>query len=320
MRCLATRLGITARDQGGPHRRDQGPLISTLFLTSAPARGRSRARRAGAWASTALVAVVATACSSGGTTQDSSARSSIAPGSPWSGTLGPVTLPAPVNSLSALDCVSSSRCWAVGSSAGGAGTPNGAAVITTTDGGTTWTVQPIPATVGYLSGISCSDQRHCTAVGQATQTSNGQAAIIITTTDGGETWNAATIPAGILDVTAVACQPNRRCLATGTTATGTAALAASPGQPGWVQRGALPPTLSGATSISCPDGQHCWVTAHVAVDVDHVAGQVAVTTNGGTTWAGTAAPKGVGYLNDIVCSPGSLLPIPRGSQSARKIT
>ena len=132
----------------------------------------------------------------------SNAPSTVAPGSPWLGTLATVTLPSPVNSLSALDCVTSQHCWAVGSTVGAGGEPNGATVIATADGGATWTVQPIPATVGYLSGISCSDRRHCTAVGQTSQTANGQGAVI-TTANGGATWNTATLPAGILDVTAV---------------------------------------------------------------------------------------------------------------------
>ncbi len=250
-----------------------------------------------------LVVLVASACTTGGQV-GSNTPSTIAPGSPWLGTLATVTLPSPVNSLTALDCVTSRHCWAVGSTVGAGGAPNGATVIATADGGATWTAQPIPATVGYLSGISCSDRRHCTAVGQTTQTSNGQGAIIATA-NGGSTWNAATLPPGILDITAVNCQRDLRCLAIGTTAAGTAALVASTAQPGWVQVGSLPPPLTGATSISCPDAQHCWVTAHVAVDVDHVAGQVAVTTNGGATWATTAAPSGVGYLNDIVCARGT---------------
>jgi len=251
-----------------------------------------------------LVALMAAACSSTGSTQGASAPSTIAPGSPWLGTLAAVTLPPPVNSLTSLDCVSSFRCWAVGSTIGGAGAPNGAAVIATDNGGATWTVETTPPTVGYLSAISCSDRHHCTAVGQAAQTSNGQGAII-TTADGGATWVSAVVPSGVLDVTAIACQANRRCLATATTILGTAVLVASPAQPAWAQRGTLPPTFTGATGISCPDAQHCWVTAHVAVDVDHVAGQIAVSTNGGTTWAATAAPKGAGYLNDIVCARGS---------------
>ena len=252
--------------------------------------------------SVAVVALLAVACSTAASTGGSGALSTIAPGSPWQGTLVAVTLPPPVNSLGALDCVDSARCWAVGATVGAAGTPNGAAVVATSDGGGTWSVQPVPATVAYLSGISCSDLRHCTAVGQAGQTANGQGAII-TTANGGATWQAAAVPVGVLDVTAVACQADRRCLATGSTASGTVALVSASSPAGWVQRGTLPPALSGATGISCPDSQRCWVTVHSSIDVDHVAGAVAVTTNGGTTWAATAAPAGAGYLNGIACVP-----------------
>ncbi len=275
--------------------------MTPRVLRRTTSAGRSRAARPIAWLTTALVALVAAACSTGGPNQGSAGSSTIAPGSPWLGTLAPVALPAPVNSLDAVDCVSALRCWAVGSTVGTAGAPNGAAVVATANGGTTWAVQPIPPTVGYLSDISCSDERHCTAVGQASQTPNGLGAII-TTVNGGSSWVTATVPAGVLDVTAVACQADRRCLATGTTSTGSVALVASPSQPAWVQRGTLPATLTGATSVSCPDNEHCWVTAHVAVDVDHVAGQVALTTDGGSTWEDTSDPTGVGYLNGIACA------------------
>ena len=250
-----------------------------------------------------LVGLLAAACATSGSDQGASTPSTIAPGSPWLGGLTTVTLPSPVNSLNALDCVTALRCWAVGSTIGTAGAPNGAAVVDTANGGATWTVESIPTTVGYLSAISCSDVRHCTAVGQATQTSDGQGAIIVTA-DGGASWTPATVPAGALDVTAVACQLDRRCLAMATTEAGTVALAASPAQPAWMQLGTLPPPLSAATGISCVAELDCWVTSLVDVNVDHVAGQVAVTTDGGATWATTAMPTGTGYLNDIVCNRG----------------
>ena len=100
--------------------------------------------------------------------------STIAPGSPWRGTLVTVTLPPPVNSLDALDCVDSARCWAVGSTVGAAGRrtvrPSWPPPTEATHG----PLQPVPATVAYLSGISCSDLRHCTAVGQAGQAPTGR--------------------------------------------------------------------------------------------------------------------------------------------------
>lgn len=250
------------------------------------------------------MALAVSSCSTSSPNAGSSAPSTIAPGSPWIGTLTTDTLPPPVNALTAVDCVSPLRCWAVGSTVGTSGAPNGAAVVTTGNGGSSWTAQPIPATVGYLSDISCSNRHFCAAVGQLTQTSNGQGTII-TTSNGGTTWAAAAVPPGIFDVTAVACQANRRCLSIGAAATGSAALVSSPSRPGWVQQGTLPPGLTGATDISCPDSQHCWVTIHQAVDVDHATGQVALTTDGGATWATTAAPKAVGYLNGIACFRGA---------------
>jgi hypothetical protein len=265
---------------------------------------------------TSLVFVVTAAGACGASTSPSGLRSGapIANGSPWFGALTPVTLPAPVNALSALDCPTASSCWAVGSTVGGAGASNGAAVIATTDGGSVWSSQVLPATVGYLSGISCSDQRHCAAVGQADQASDGQGTMI-TTSNGGATWTQSPPPPGILDVTAVSCRPDRRCMAMGTAAVGTVALASVAPAPGWMQVGALPAGVTGATDISCSDDLHCWVTAHTSIDVDHVAGVVVVTTNGGRTWTTLTTPTGLGYLTGVSCRSG-----PVGGSGALPLT
>jgi hypothetical protein len=252
---------------------------------------------------TSLAFVLVTTCACGANTSPTTSGSPIADGSPWLGALTPVALPAPVNSLTALDCPVASSCWAVGSTVGGAGAPNGAAVVATTDGGAKWGSQVIPPTVGYLSGISCSDQRHCTAVGQADQASNGQGAMI-TTSNGGATWTQSPTVPGILDVTTVSCRPDRRCIAIGAEATGMVALVSASPSSGWVQAGMLPAGASGATDISCSDDRHCWVTAHTPTDVDHVIGAVVMTTNGGGTWATITTPTGIGYLNGVSCLAG----------------
>ncbi len=241
----------------------------------------------------------------------------IAPESPWLGAFAAAALPPPVNSLRSLDCVNASSCWAVGSTVGGAGAPNGAAVITTTNGGAEWSSQVIPATAGYLSGIACSDVRHCTAVGQSSQSSDGQGAIIVTS-NGGTTWKAQPIPADISDVTAVACLADYHCTAVGTVPGGAAVLTSRGSGAPWTQAGPVPPTVSGATSISCPDDQHCWVTAHTTIDVGHVAGVVDVTVNGGTTWTAQVVPPGIGYLNGVFCLDGpSAVPFTSSAATSR---
>ncbi|MGH9079531.1 MAG: WD40/YVTN/BNR-like repeat-containing protein [Acidimicrobiales bacterium] len=262
-----------------------------------PARHRRPTLRRGLGpAVAALIILPAAAC----TSSAAGPSSTIAAGSPWSGAFATVVLPTPVNSLAAVDCPTDTSCLAVGSTAGSAGVPNGAAVIATTDGGATWASQVIPATAGYLSGISCSDQRDCVAVGQATQSADGLAAVIATT-DGGRSWQARPVPPGFLDVTAVSCRADHRCIAVGDVAGGAAVLSSASGGSAWVQRGALPPGVSGATGVSCSDDVHCWVTARRAPDPYHVAGVVALTSDGGSTWTVLPTPTGIGYLNGISC-------------------
>ena len=289
----------------------------TNDLGTAPSSPTGWSRRIWAVAAVAVVSLTMTACSSSGSASQTSTASTFAGGSPWLGSFVTAALPAPVNALTAVACATATRCWAVGSTVGGSGAPNGAALITTADGGSTWTGQAIPPQVAYLSAISCSDQHRCTAVGQAAQNSNGLAASIATA-NGGATWTLLPPPAGVLDIATVTCRPDRRCIAIGTTAGGATALVATSPTSGWTVRGALPPGISGATSISCTDDRTCWVTGHTLVDADHVSGALSLTTDGGVTWRAVASPTGLGYLNAVSCLAGSptgsgALPGRRGS-------
>lgn len=250
-----------------------------------------------------LALLVTAACSTTGASGGSTTSTTTGAGAPWIGGFATETLPTPVNSLTDVACPTTLRCWAVGSTVGGAGAPNGATVIATRNGGISWSNQVIPPEVGYLSRVACSGPRSCTAVGQATQTTDGQGVAIVTD-DGGATWSPEPVPAGILDVTAVDCLTSGRCTAVGTTAGGaTALVSAAPGS-GWATSGALPPGVAGATAISCSDADDCWVTARTAVGADNIAGAVAVTTDGGAEWATVATPKGLGYLDGVSCLEG----------------
>ena len=65
------------------------------------------------------------------------------------------------------------------------------AIIGTTDGGATWTTQPIPGSM-FMEGVSCPRPQRCEAVGQD---SNGDFAAF-GTADGGQTWTQQTISPG----------------------------------------------------------------------------------------------------------------------------
>jgi hypothetical protein len=304
---LARGAGTYRPDVTRPHPRAGSGDTGTVV------RPPSRARWPGAVVSV-LVLVAAAGCTSSSTAGPG--PSTIAAGSPWLGAFATVIPPAPVNSLTAVDCPTQTSCFAVGSTVGGAGVPNGAAVIATTDGGGSWKPEVIPPAAGHLSDISCSDQRDCVAVGQATLSSNGQG-VIITTVDGGRSWQSRPLPPGFLDITAVLCRSDHRCTAVGDVAGGAAALSSASAASAWVQRGTLPAGVSGATDMSCPDDAHCWVTARHSPDPDHVAGVVTLTTDGGSTWSVLTTPTGLGYLDGISClsSGGGNSPLPSATSS-----
>jgi len=267
--------------------------------------------------------MVAAACGSGSsaTPSGNATPTPSDPLAPWQGAFTAVTPPAGVQALVGVTCPTTTRCWAVGSTTATGKAPSGAAVVTTTDGGATWRVQPVPATVGYLSGIACTGVRTCTAVGQVGTDGAGPGAVL-TTADGGTTWMLQVVPAGTSDVTAVSCVTGGRCTALASISGRVTSLSATATGGAWVAGGALPTTVSAGTALSCTDAGHCWATGSSPIDVGHVAGVVAATADGGATWALQPVPNATGPLHGISCTvpdqtPGSST---TPSSAARSVT
>ena len=186
-----------------------------------------------------------------------------------------------------------------------------------------WTPQAVPPTVGYLSGIACSDMLRCTAVGQTNQVAVGQA-VIVATVNGGVSWTQVPAPPGVLDLSAVSCLASGWCMAVGSAATGSVALVSTSSGAAWTQVGALPAGLSGAAFVSCPNAQQCWVAGHTTLPSDHVVGAMALTTDGGTGWITVPTPTGIGSLNGVSCLSGSptgsgALPVPHHVDGASAV-
>jgi len=282
-------------------------------------------RSPGAVAAIAVLLATA-ACSTGSAGSAGTTTGATQPLAPLQGAFATVALPTGVQSLQAVDCPTTLRCWAVGSTVATAQAPSTATVVTTGNGGATWRTQTVPAGVTYLTGIACSDVRTCTAVGQVETNGSGMGAII-TTLDGGRTWTLQSVPTGTTDVTAVACPPAGPCMALGyiagrettlsaastvavpptslaTTPTSTpASTSTSTPASGWVAGGALPATVSSATGLTCTDTGHCWATVMSLVDIDHASGGVVATADGGVTWTPETLPTGTGALQGIDCTP-----------------
>lgn len=114
------------------------------------------------------------------------------------------------------------------------------AVASTTNGGLSWSPDPLPANVPLpqLSGLSCPTVNECWAAGSEAapqrigKTFNGGSSVLLGTTDGGSTWSKATfsVPAGApnydgqsyLSIGSISCPSARVCVALGTAAQGSA--------------------------------------------------------------------------------------------------
>jgi hypothetical protein len=109
-------------------------------------------------------------------------------------------------------------------------------VASTSDGGLTWTPDPLPADVPdpQLSGISCASATECWAAGSESvvekvgNATNGGSPILLGTIDGGASWSKVvfTVPTGApnaygqsyLSIGQVVCPLTNACIATGAAA------------------------------------------------------------------------------------------------------
>jgi hypothetical protein len=212
--------------------------------------------------------------------------------------------PAGTGELGAVSCADATHCWAVGVAG-----PNAAAsptlpvtvIAATTDGGRTWSTQQVtlPA-IPDLSGVSCPAITTCMAVGATgAQPSAGLALI---TDDGGATWAAAaTAPPGSVDLTAVTCASTTAC--TAIVSDGTAIWSAQTADFGttWVRKGNLPLAFEDPRTISCTPAGTCLVAGYSSTTTGHGEADIALSLDGGQTWAPATIPPGTGALESATC-------------------
>ena len=126
---------------------------------------------------------------------------------------------------SSLSCPDSNHCVAVG---GGPGQepPFFAEVMTSSDGGLSWTEQRPPSGVLGLGAVDCPSVSRCYAIGlallppkQQTQLTN-DIAVLLESVDGGRLWRRVGAAPGLVDLNAISCPEVTTCFAAGDTVTG----------------------------------------------------------------------------------------------------
>ena len=121
--------------------------------------------------------------------------------------------------IAALSCADASHCMAIDTSTGL--DPN-TMVLTSSDGGQTWSIDPTPGFVPslILTHVSCPTPTDCWLTGTMSPVTNSPASahgVILSTTDGGQTFESEQVPsyqgAMLQYVGPVACPTASSCLA-----------------------------------------------------------------------------------------------------------
>ncbi len=172
-----------------------------------------------------------------------------------------------------VECFAAGNCVSTGYPAAPSTDPSSQGeALYSTDGGSTWLAASVPAGVGAMTSISCSDALDCysvsfdSALGNADSTGSS----VLVTSDGGQAWsNTGTtgLPNSLL--TSVACPSSSYCWASGVVvpkgtgraisfanAQGMLAMTTDQGQ-SW-QPATLPPGIRAVAGLSCPDTSTCY--------------------------------------------------------------
>jgi hypothetical protein len=154
--------------------------------------------------------------------------------------------------------------------------------------------------IPQLSGISCPSARACIAVG-----SNGASLpgsdIVYTTSDSGTVWSSAAAPPGALDMRSVQCASVSDCTAIVSSGSFFTTAHTTDFAKTWQTEGNLPTGFSGAGNLWCSAAGTCLVAGYVPTTAGHGQGAVALSTDGGQSWALATVPVGVGVLESAVC-------------------
>jgi photosystem II stability/assembly factor-like uncharacterized protein len=229
-------------------------------------------------------------------------------GSTWSMQAPPVAQ----TTLTAVTCPSALSCLAVGASISPAASAYVGRILQSSDGGSTWSIDSVPANTLGMGAVTCLTALHCIAVGGG----------ILTTADGGQTWQVGTVAGGTGVLRAISCSSATTCVALGPNPAGiqsptapAIAIMTTDGGTTWTSV-SMPPASAALARVTCAAGGPCYAVGPVP------PGTLAVpaysSSDGGHTWQAAPSPGGLTDIADVACpSPTACMAVGhRGSQPA----
>ncbi len=202
--------------------------------------------------------------------------------------------------LNGLSCPTVNVCVAVGSTK-----TSSAFIVGTTNGGTVWTQQHVPAGVAGLNAISCPSTSDCIAVGSKR---------FVETKDAGLKWSAHSLGDGT--IVGISCGGAQTCVAVGTDATTNVSCAAgrsfttTDGGSTWTTTtlGCFAPA-----DVTCSSAAVCEVIGQQTTNGAQF-GQIMNTADTGSQWGVQyKLIGGVTTLTGIACSSANVCTVVGGS-------
>ena len=178
-----------------------------------------------------------------------------------------------------MTCPTESQCFAVGYVDGNDGSDIGGVILSTTDGGASWTDDSVPPTLAsgnldLLQAIVCPSASDCYAVGSV-----DGGGVIVETTDAGSTWSIVEkMPDVSLGTPGISCPTPSYCVALGSSGSAdynTYVFATTDAGATW-QTVVLPPDPPQLRGVWCQSAAECMLVG---------GGDIIETDNGGTSWS-----------------------------------
>lgn len=204
------------------------------------------------------------------------------------------SIPTSNASLLGVSCpANTDTCVAVGVTPDVGGPLNGA-IITSSDGGATWTAPTTKFPLAAIGGVSCASSTFCVAVG--TQ--------ILVTGDAGQTWTQQFVDGGTGVLRTVSCSTSTSCVAIGVNPLGVD-KSSSPGFEIQTTDGGSKWSdvnlLAGSwlvNALSCSNTGDCVLSGP---SPNAAATPAWTSSDGGSTWSTDALPSTVSAVSSVSC-------------------
>jgi photosystem II stability/assembly factor-like uncharacterized protein len=212
-------------------------------------------------------------------------------GSTWS------LQPLPTKGLTLLgaSCQNSTRCFVEGVASGSTLVGDQAVIMSSSDGGTTWSVSTMPPGVAGIAAIACPTATRCIGVGTT----------VIVSSDGGQTWQTASVNGGVDQLLSISCATSTQCVAVGPNPDGVSNPNAQGDAVETTDGGntfevvPLPKATASLFIVSCSSATVCEAGGATGIGA---SGPTFITSTGGiSSWSDQAPPSGFSAISGIAC-------------------